>query len=139
MSTMFEYDGIEFHDCELHPDPEPEPPEFSCPECKSENVEFAPFDFGIDSQTGYHDEGMMGHCMECLHTIDAEEFGWKPAKRQTSVVVAAPVAAAPVAGRPDPLFALARALDLRSLMHVPMTVESEDEEARRGGFYREVA
>jgi len=36
-----------------------------CPECSSEKVYATPYDYGIDSDTGYHDQGEMARCSEC--------------------------------------------------------------------------
>lgn len=36
-----------------------------CPECGSDNVRIAHFDFGRCTETGYHDAGDRYQCFEC--------------------------------------------------------------------------
>ncbi len=44
-----------------------------CPECGSSQVTIEAFDFGICSQTGYHDAGERFRCRECGATGDASD------------------------------------------------------------------
>jgi hypothetical protein len=102
--------ATEFHPCELGREPElvEEPEVYTCPTCNSSNVEFAHYDNGEDSQTGYSDSGSQGYCLECCKKGPAEDFGWKPE----------PVFA--FNPRPDALLELARSIDLRNLVRMPI-------------------
>lgn len=44
-----------------------------CPECGGSNLRSQFFDFGICSQTGYHDCGESFQCLECGATGDPDE------------------------------------------------------------------
>lgn len=50
-----------------------------CPECGSEQVTVSKYDFGVCSQTGYHDAGERFHCHACGATGDADELRATPA------------------------------------------------------------
>lgn len=45
-----------------------------CPECHEETVEVRSYDYGVDSATGYHDEGQEGICLNCAHRDELSEF-----------------------------------------------------------------
>jgi predicted RNA-binding Zn-ribbon protein involved in translation (DUF1610 family) len=45
-----------------------------CPNCGSENFLTWGFDFGFDSETGYHDTGVRAKCNACGHEADVEDF-----------------------------------------------------------------
>ncbi|MCL4395325.1 MAG: hypothetical protein M1482_11085 [Chloroflexi bacterium] len=49
-----------------------------CPECGSDHISIEEFDFGICSQTGYHDAGERFHCGACGATGDADELCTTP-------------------------------------------------------------
>ncbi len=54
-----------------------------CPECGSDHISIEEFDFGICSQTGYHDVGERFRCGACGATGEADELctnGSFPAK-----------------------------------------------------------
>ena len=50
-----------------------------CPECGSDHISIEEFDFGICSQTGYHDAGERFRCGACGATGDADELCTTPA------------------------------------------------------------
>jgi hypothetical protein len=50
-----------------------------CPECGNNHISIEGFDFGICSQTGYHDAGERFHCGTCGATGDADELSTTPA------------------------------------------------------------
>jgi hypothetical protein len=45
-----------------------------CPECGSDQVTIEEYDFGICSQTGYHDSGERFRCGACGATGNADEL-----------------------------------------------------------------
>lgn len=45
-----------------------------CPECGSDNVRIAHYDFGRCPETGYHDAGDQYECIECGYYGDASEL-----------------------------------------------------------------
>jgi len=49
-----------------------------CPECGSDHISIEEFDFGICSQTGYHDTGERFRCGACGATGDADELCTTP-------------------------------------------------------------
>ena len=74
--TEDEMFAIEFHDCELHEEPEIEEPEegtLTCPVCMSEDLDFAYNYAETDPATGYNDSGEMYHCRACGSVGDAED------------------------------------------------------------------
>ncbi len=44
-----------------------------CPECGSDHITFEEYDFGICSQTGYHDAGERFRCGTCGATGDVAD------------------------------------------------------------------
>ncbi len=46
----------------------------SCPKCLSDDVEVREYDFGICSETGYHDAGERFRCRACGATGDADDL-----------------------------------------------------------------
>ena len=42
----------------------------SKPECTHENVRVIPFDFGLCSETGYHDAGERTVCADCGEVLE---------------------------------------------------------------------
>ena len=50
-----------------------------CPECGSDHISFEEFDFGVCSQTGYHDAGERFSCGACGATGDATDACPPPA------------------------------------------------------------
>jgi len=45
-----------------------------CPQCGSAEVSIERYDFGRDSETGYHDAGETFRCRDCGATGDVEEI-----------------------------------------------------------------
>ena len=45
-----------------------------CPECGSDHISIEEYDFGICSQTGYHDCGEYFRCGDCGATGDPDEL-----------------------------------------------------------------
>ena len=45
-----------------------------CPECGSDEVVINEYDFGICSQTGYHDAGERFRCLACGAQGDADDL-----------------------------------------------------------------
>ena len=74
-ATEDEMYAIEFHDCELHEEPEIEEPEASltCPVCAGEDLDFAMYYADPDPETGYAESCEMYHCRACGSVGDAAE------------------------------------------------------------------
>ena len=47
--------------------------DLGCPECGG-TVIAKPYDFGVDPDTGYHDEGCRFHCLDCGAEGDEDEL-----------------------------------------------------------------
>jgi hypothetical protein len=45
-----------------------------CPRCGSTAMTFHTLDFGVDPETGYHDQGDAYRCDECGCVVDADDF-----------------------------------------------------------------
>lgn len=46
----------------------------TCPQCGSPDLRFEDCDFGVCSQTGYHDAGERISCLRCGYDIDPREL-----------------------------------------------------------------
>lgn len=57
----------------------------SCPDCGSGKVSFHPYDFGKESQTGYHDAGERYTCGKCGSKGDAEDCAPRKKKMHEEV------------------------------------------------------
>jgi hypothetical protein len=45
-----------------------------CPECLGTNIKFEQYDFGVCSETGYHDAGKCFTCQDCGWYGDTNDF-----------------------------------------------------------------
>lgn len=52
-----------------------------CPQCGSENITIAPYDFGVCPRTGYRDCGVRVTCLDCGAVADAGEVELAMEKR----------------------------------------------------------
>lgn len=49
----------------------------TCPDCCSDELTFHEYDFGRDSETGYHDCGEYAHCLQCGRNNEARDAEFK--------------------------------------------------------------
>ncbi|MDE2103733.1 MAG: hypothetical protein KGL39_41230 [Patescibacteria group bacterium] len=87
--------------------------EWTCPECGSDNVDTAPYDYGTDSETGYSDSGEQFFCLACGAKGDADDI--RPSQKPWAELEA-------VAAQVD------------AARRKPVMVEDDLEMARRVGF-----
>lgn len=62
-----------------------------CPECGSSNFAIKQYDYGVCSETGYHDAGEQFHCRECGARGDVDDLHTPPTEDSASFPFAAGV------------------------------------------------